>query len=68
VSTRTSTSLAYYPNVRPRNRVWLRAQFNGATRDIFKGYVESYDQQHPGPGMSDAVCVAQAADEPSPAP
>ena len=49
--------------MRPRNRCWLRAQFNGSTYDLFKGYVESYDQQHPAPGQSDAVCVVQASDE-----
>ena len=59
----TYSSSPYYPNVRPRNRCWLRAQFNGATYDLFKGYVDSYDQQQPAPGQSDAVCVVQASDE-----
>lgn len=59
----TYTSGTYYPNVRPRNRVWLREQFNGSTNDLFKGYVESYGQQWPAPGMSDALTVVEAADE-----
>lgn len=59
----TYSSGLYYPNVRPRNRVWLREQFNGVTNDLFKGYVESYDQQWPGGGWSDAVTVVEAVDE-----
>jgi Concanavalin A-like lectin/glucanases superfamily len=59
----TYNSSPYYPNVRPMNRMWLREQFNGVTNDVFKGYVGSYDQQWPAPGMGDAVCVVNAVDE-----
>ena len=52
----------FYPNLRPMNRVWLRMRFNGVTRDIFKGYVESYEQQFPEFGL-DAVTIVKAVDE-----
>jgi hypothetical protein len=49
--------------IRPMNRLWLREQFSGLTNDCFKGYVESYDQQWPKPGISDALVIANAVDE-----
>ena len=57
------SSGAYWQNVRPRNRCWLRGQFNGNTYDIFKGYVDSYHMQQPAPGMSDNIAVVTASDE-----
>ncbi len=58
---------AYDPTVqsaiRPMNRVRLYERFNALTNVVYTGYVESYDQQWPGPGMSDAICVANLADE-----
>jgi len=47
--------------IRPRNRWWLREQFNGATNDVFKGYAEAYQQTWPD-GM-DAVAVVSCTDE-----
>jgi hypothetical protein len=38
-------------------------QFSSETHELFKGYAESYDNQWPGGGWSDAVCVANGADE-----
>jgi hypothetical protein len=38
-------------------------QFSGETHDLFKGYAESYDNQWPDGGWSDAVCVVSIADE-----
>jgi hypothetical protein len=58
----TYTAGPYYPNLRPMNRVWIRMQFNGVTHDVFKGYVESYEQQYPESGL-DAVTVVRAVDE-----
>ena len=57
-----NASSPFYPNLRPMNRVWLRMRFNGVTRDIFKGYVESYEQQLPEYGL-DAVTIVKAVDE-----
>lgn len=48
-------------NVRPRNRWWLREQFNGLTNDVFKGYAKSYDQTWPD--KTDAVAVVNCTDE-----
>lgn len=59
----TYVSSPYYPNVRPLNKVWLREQFAGRTNDMFVGYAESYDQQWPSGGWSDAIAVVTAADE-----
>lgn len=50
-------------SIRPMNRIWLREQFSGETHDLFKGYVESWDQEWPGWGGSDAIVTAVAADE-----
>lgn len=57
----TNTTGPYYPNLKPMNRVWLRVT-HGSTKDIFIGYVESYEQQHPDLGM-DALTVVNAVDE-----
>jgi hypothetical protein len=58
---------AFDPNVnasiRPMNRWWLREQFSGETNDLFKGYADSYDNQWPGWGGSDAECLVSCADE-----
>jgi Concanavalin A-like lectin/glucanases superfamily len=56
-----NTQSPYAPNLRPMNRMWLRVRFNGLTHDVFKGYVESYEQQFPG--TVDAVTVVRLADE-----
>ena len=47
--------------IRPRNRWWLREQFNGATNDVFKGYAEAYQQTWPA--LTDAVAVVSCTDE-----
>ena len=44
------------------NRWWLREQFSGETRDLFKGYAERYDQDWPEVGF-DATCAVSLADE-----
>lgn len=49
--------------IRPMNRWWIRSQFSGITEDLFKGYAESYDQQFPDWGGSDAVTVVSCVDE-----
>jgi hypothetical protein len=49
--------------ITPFNRWWLRVQFSGETHDLIKGYAESYDNQWPGGGWSDAVCVVSGSDE-----
>lgn len=49
--------------IRPLNRWWLREQFAGETHDMFKGYAESYHNQWPNGGWSDAECVVSCADE-----
>ncbi|HXI66371.1 MAG TPA: hypothetical protein VNH41_00400 [Steroidobacteraceae bacterium] len=58
---------AYDPNsnasIRPLNQIWLRSEFNGVTRDIFKGYVETWDQSWPSGSWSDAMTAAHASDE-----
>lgn len=50
-------------SIRPMNQLWLREQFSGETHDLFKGYVEIWDQQWPGGGWSDAIVEVSAADE-----
>src|SRR6476646_17334 len=47
--------------IKPRNRWWLREQFNGFTNDVFFGYAESYEQTWPS--MTDAVAVVSCVDE-----
>lgn len=48
--------------VRPMNQLWIQQQFSGETNDVFKGWVESYDQEWPAVGR-DATCTITAADE-----
>jgi concanavalin A-like lectin/glucanase superfamily protein len=57
-----NASSPFSPNLRPMNQVWLRMRFNGATHDIFKGWVESYEQQLPESGL-DAITIVHAVDE-----
>lgn len=57
----TYSGSPHFPNLRPMNRVWHRVRFAGETHDLFKGYVDSYDQQWPG--KVDAVTIVQASDE-----
>jgi hypothetical protein len=59
----TNTASPYYPNVTPMNRVWLYEEFAGEVQDLFVGYVESYDQEWPGGGWSDAIVTITASDE-----
>jgi hypothetical protein len=47
--------------LRPMNRWWIREQFSGATRDVFKGYAQSYEMQYPS--KLDAVTVVSCVDE-----
>lgn len=42
----------------PMNRWWIREQFSGATRDIFKGYAESYTVSYPAGGLDSVTTVA----------
>ena len=49
--------------IKPFNRWWIREQFTGETHDLFKGYAESYDNQWPNGGWSDAECVVTCTDE-----
>lgn len=50
-------------NVRPMNRLWLQEEFDGEVHDLFKGYIEVWDQQWPDGGWSNAIAAVQAADE-----
>lgn len=50
-------------SVRPMNRWWLREQFSGETHDLFMGYAESYNQQWPDGGWSNAIVEVAAVDE-----
>jgi hypothetical protein len=59
----TFASSPYYPNVRPNNQVWLLEQFSSETNSMFKGYVNSWNQQWPGGGWSDAVVAVSCTDE-----
>lgn len=58
---------AYDPNananITPMNRVWLYEEFSGEVHDLFRGYVEVWDQDWPGWGGSDAEVQFNAADE-----
>lgn len=58
---------AYDPNVNatvtPMNGLWLYEEFSGEVRDIFKGYVDAWQQGWPDGGWSDAVVTATATDE-----
>lgn len=58
----THASGPYFPNLRPMNRLWIQVRFNGACLDVFKGYIESYEQQVPDYGK-DALTVVRATDE-----
>jgi hypothetical protein len=49
--------------VKPLNRIWLSAEFSGERQDLFRGYAEMYQQQWPGGGSADAICVGSFADE-----
>ena len=60
----TNSGSPYYPNIRPMNRVWLYWEFSGQTGDIFKGYVQSWNQKWPAAGgATDAVVEITASDE-----
>jgi hypothetical protein len=50
-------------NIRPLNRWWIREQFSGKTRDLFKGYAERYENKWPSGGWSDAEAEVSLADE-----
>jgi hypothetical protein len=52
-----------HATIRPLNRWWLFEEFSGEVQDLFKGYAESYGNQWPGGGWSDAVCVVTIVDE-----
>lgn len=51
------------PLIRPMNRWWLQVVHPGGTDDLFFGYAESYQQEWPGAGGRDAVCVVHLVDE-----
>jgi hypothetical protein len=59
----TNTASPYYPNVTPMVRIWLYEEFSGEVHDLFRGYVESWDQEWPGGGWSDAIVTLACADE-----
>jgi hypothetical protein len=50
------------PSIKPMNRWWIRAQFSGATQDMFVGYAESIDNVWPDQRV-DAVAVISCVDE-----
>lgn len=50
-------------SIRPMNKVWLYEEFSGEVRDLFVGYAESYQQEWPGGGWSNALTTVRAADE-----
>jgi hypothetical protein len=52
-----------HATIRPLNRWWLFEEFSGEVQDLFKGYAESYGNQWPGGGWSDAECIVTLADE-----
>ena len=58
---------SYDPNsnssIRPLNRIWLYEEFSGETHDLFKGYVQAWDQGWPGGGWSDSIVTLACADE-----
>ena len=56
-------SSPYYPNVRPMNRIWLYAEHAGECLDLFHGYVDTWQQDWPGGGWSDAIVTLTASDE-----
>jgi hypothetical protein len=51
------------PLIRPMNRWWLQVVHPGGTDDLFFGYAESYQQEWPGAGGRDAVCVVHLVDD-----
>jgi hypothetical protein len=52
-----------HATIRPLNRWWLLEEFSGEVQDLFRGYAESYGNQWPGGGWSDAECVVTLVDE-----
>jgi hypothetical protein len=59
----TNAASPYYPNVTPMARLWLREQFTGETKDLFRGYAEAWESEWPNGGWSDATVTVPAADE-----
>lgn len=59
----TNTAGPYYPNITPMAQVWLYEEFSGEVHDLFRGYVESWDQEWPGGGWSDAIVTLTCSDE-----
>ena len=49
--------------VTPMNRIWIYEEFSSEVHSLFTGYVESWNQQWPGGGWSDAVAEIVATDE-----
>lgn len=58
---------SYDPNsnalITPLNRWWLREQFSGETRDLFRGLAESYENSWPDGGWSNAESIVTCADQ-----
>lgn len=49
--------------IRPFNRIWLFEDYSNETRDLFKGYAESWQQGWAPGGTADATSTVSAADE-----
>src|SRR6266498_986926 len=49
--------------IQPMNKLWLYEEFSGEVRDLFTGYAESYQQDWPDGGWSNALTTIQATDE-----
>lgn len=52
-----------HSEVRPMNRVWLYEEFSGETHDLFRGYAESWHEDWPDGGWSNATSTVEASDE-----
>ena len=52
-----NTSSPYSPDVRPRRRLWLQGQWDGATHDLFYGWTGAFKPEWPGVGFDNVVAV-----------